>query len=326
MIVKPPYMVLSVTLTKVRRAGLTLLDLLVTMAIVGVLVSLFVPALQQVREAACRTTCGNNIRQLGLAVHQCQDVHGHLPPTFGEYAGLRGEWRKWKPPVFGGNPPTLISPGEYIGPTVYGSSLFAHLLPFIGHERLHHKALEYSQQYSEGPVNVPTWGDCHDEFYGVAISTYHCPSDPSPGVPFVAVGNYAANYQVFSWPLANSWQGATRLPTSVPDGLSCTIFFAERYNRCKAGGSLWSVGPYHEAFMATFGHQVMGPASRFQLQPDPWETVCDPALAQTPHPGGMLIGLGDGSARTLALALAGETWWAACTPASGDIVDSHWND
>ena len=52
----------------------------------------------------------------------------------------------------------------------------------------------------------------------------------------------------------------------------------------------------------------------------------DPRLAQTPHPGGILVGLADGSVRGVAASVAGATWWAACTPAGGEALGGGWNE
>ena len=77
-------------------------------------------------------------------------------------------------------------------------------------------------------------------------------------------------------------------------------------------------------FVALGAPDAIGPGSIFQPQPTPFLGNCDPTRASTPHAAGIQVGLADGSVRTLAPSISGTTWWAAVTPADGEVLGSDW--
>jgi hypothetical protein len=155
-------------------------------------------------------------------------------------------------------------------------------------------------------------------------------------------------------PTTISPQGKTRI-TDVTDGASNTILHAEKYARCsntymapafRDGGTAWAycTSPSFgwlpppmtlpgKAFQPGFAvpalagrgaPDAIGPGSKFQVRPTPFLGHCDPTRASTAHPGGILVGLADGSVRTLATSMSGDTWWAAVTPRGGEVLGSDW--
>src|SRR5579872_6603678 len=101
-----------------RRRGFTLIELLVVIAIIAVLIGLLLPAVQKVREAAARSQCQNNLKQISLAVQNCSDTNqGKMPPGLGGY-------------------PTVATSPTARGNSSYGGLLFF-LLPYVEQQNLY---------------------------------------------------------------------------------------------------------------------------------------------------------------------------------------------
>jgi hypothetical protein len=171
--------------------------------------------------------------------------------------------------------------------------------------------------------------------------------------------SYAANALVFAkfghnaanFPVPQSYQGKTRIPQDITDGTSNTIMFAERFanagyyndlttNSPGNGGAAWAWwGTFTGGTpLAQNGNLQMDTAvpvfnwfvysglqsQPFQVTPPQWQTNTLNSLPCSPHTGGIVVGLCDGSVRTVSEGISQLTWYSACDPADGVPLGSDW--
>jgi type II secretory pathway pseudopilin PulG len=270
--------------------GFTLFQLLLLLVLLVILFGLLLPLLQKAREYARSSQDVNNLRQICLAIHNCNDTNGKLPPLVGPYPNADA---------------TAANNG-------YGC-LFFHILPYIEQDNLYRSAFD-GKTYRADTNGVRAR----------IVRTYVSQSDPDGGKETVvyegwlAPGNYAANFQVFGDPKTNSLAGQSKLPASIPDGLSNTMFFTQRYQNCNGDPCAWGYDG-GTAWTPAFAYLNQG---KFQARPA--AEHCDSSLAQSLQPEAIHVGMGDGSARRVAASVSPETWWSACTPAGGEVLGPDW--
>ncbi|HZZ78099.1 MAG TPA: DUF1559 domain-containing protein [Gemmataceae bacterium] len=139
-------------MSRANRLAFTLIELLVVIAIIAILIALLVPAVQKVREAAARTQCVNNLKQIGLALHSFHDANKRLPPGAANDTAPFG---------------TATSGGQW------GSSWMVYILPYIDQAPLYTR---WQFTGSSGYTNANNRALAHNLF----LAVYRCPSSPVP--------------------------------------------------------------------------------------------------------------------------------------------------
>ena len=296
--------------------GFTLVELLVVIAIIGILIALLLPAVQAAREAARRSQCTNNLKQIGLGMHLHHDQQKKLPP--GNWTDPAGA--PWKQP---GHQSTWIT----------------HILPFI----------EETALFDTIPDNYSFGGTPNCPARSEQIATFLCPSDivPAPwaasGYVF-AKGHYVANSGIgpqteatpADLPLTreggvfylNSWMPLAE----IFDGTSHTAMVSEiRAVKINSAGMQDVRGMMHYPEGNLYHHNYTPNSLVDDWLRSSWCVTTDPdspalgayggwspknqlMTARSRHPGGVNLLLADGSVHFVSETIALNIWQALCTP------------
>jgi prepilin-type N-terminal cleavage/methylation domain-containing protein/prepilin-type processing-associated H-X9-DG protein len=211
-----------------RRRGFTLIELLVVIAIIAVLIGLLLPAVQKVREAAARTQCSNNLKQLGLAAHNYHGNYNKFPPGVNLATGYSAKDPSGKVVIW--TAPPAPAPG-------LNFSLLESLLPYIEQDNLYRQLNLVAPATQYDNCNGPTSPGA------TVVKTYLCPSDVAPTQTqytsrgttyYFGANSYGGNPGAIGFYTDSMdrtglfYINSSVTMTAVSDGTSNTFMFGER--------------------------------------------------------------------------------------------------
>jgi len=279
------------TLRKLR--GFTLIELLVVIAIIAILIGLLLPAVQKVREAAARMTCGNNMKQLGLAIHN--------------YASGNQD-----------NVPGGMMYGSFWGP------FHSQLLPYIEQDALFRLQIGWTASWGgSGPgQTVKTYLCGSDASHNNGISIV---------AGGWAVSSYSRNYYMFDTGnrVLNGGNSTVSQYTvaNIPDGTSNTVAMVERFCSTPAHGYsslIW----HHAQDRIHWGYAqwapVFGQWGIYLPQVGTRYQQAHPYYPNGGHTSGVQVVMMDGAVRMVTAGTNSTNWNYAIQPADGQVLPANW--
>ena len=301
-----------------ERKAFTLIEMLVVIAIIAVLVALLLPAVQQAREAARRSGCKNNMKQLALAMHNYETTHRTLPPGYVHKFGPAG---------------TALQPANHAG-LAWGSML----LP----------QFDQTPLFEQFDSHVPVWDAVNLTPRETHLPVFLCPSDPYSEGGFVvrddtvtpveryAAASYAANWgpstatvNLDDTPLQSQgvfYRNSSTRIRDITDGLSNTLALGERTNGPIPGSATLGGHSFFETAWSAavreitdypddHGHMVL-----FETQFRPNQPGGDDKGLSAPHVGLCHFALCDGSVRAISENIDATTYNALSTRSGEELI------
>ena len=325
----------------IRRRAFTLIELLVVIAIIAVLIALLLPAVQQAREAARRTQCRNNLKQIGLALHNYESAFQVLPPGYVSGVGV---------------------PDPESGDSGPGWGWLAILLPYVEQANLQ-QSLKW---------DLPCWHVDNSIAVKTTIPAFLCPTAINPGTTvgitdinlnvlngiYFGRANYVHNVgwnDVWSTPATNDYtdlnkgcngvmfRNSSVRFRDVSDGMSNTVFVGERtpyladavwagvvpgakhysYNEFASSGTGGTGINYDNAGSYVGAHSGPSIYESPQVIHPPNSPLGHTDQMYSQHTGGAHVLLGDGSVRFVSESIHLGIWKAVCSRSSGEIVGEY---
>jgi len=334
-----------------HRFGFTLIELLVVIAIIAILIALLLPAVQQAREAARRTQCKNNLKQIGLAFHNYHDVHLRLPPAYTLGSG----------PILD----SILGSGIK-GPDDANLHLYTEfLLPYLEQSTMYNQ-INFSQAYMSpidlSPFGLGTYTANNQAVMKNPVPAYMCPSTPrsansftagldvdGDGTPEISWQTGAMDYSPYGGVYGTLWNtvsvgfpqadrdgimsdgnGGMKLD-HIKDGTSSTFILYELAGRNdeyrkgkKFGSNTTSGGGWADITNAE--NWIKGSSVDGSVSGGPCAINCTNRAgegAYSFHTGGIQIVLADGSVRFMSENVATGVFIDVATPNGGSVTPEY---